>query len=266
MKKLLLTIVLLLGIAAQAQQIDFGDYQSLLREDRVWVNYMDNNSDDPAHEFSYTYSYYLSGDTIINGLKYKKCYMHVNDVESAKNTTSCGYLFVWDNSHVIACLREEGNKVFVRPELFDAIPTEDLSYNETTGDYLLYDFGAYELKFNVGETKIADKTCKTYSNKSGVAYIETIGAVDFGTLLVPDWPVATCTTFNMSGLSHVIDKEDNIIYKSKKYHNASSSITDIKQLSLENTSCYYNLQGQAVDIKSAPAGIYIHNGKKVVVK
>lgn len=242
------------------------DYQTLLREDRVWVNSMNNISDIPEDEFSYTYSYFLNGDTIINGIKYKKCYMHVDDEENAKNTTSCGYHFVWDNTKAVAYLREEGNKVYALPELFDALPIEVLSYSKETKDYLLYDFGAYESTYTVGQIDIAGTACKSYSSELGTIYIESIGAVNYGTLLVPEWPVSTCTTFNMSALSHVTDRQGNIVYKSPNFRGGNSSIKDITTSSKENNALYYNLHGQAVDIKSAPAGIYIHGGKKVVVK
>jgi hypothetical protein len=34
----------------------------------------------------------------------------------------------------------------------------------------------------------------------------------------------------------------------------------------EDNGAYYNIMGQKMDANNLPAGIYIHNGKKVLVK
>lgn len=271
MKKFLLTIVLLLGIAAQAQQIDFGNYQSLLREDRVWVNFYDQylpeDLEGNPRSFTITYTYELRGDSILNGTQYKKCYMKTSGKLPIHVTENVQKLKEID--HPVALLREENMLVYCRlndyPE--DLLP----DFYEGQADYLLYDFATARMQVLLGQAVFEKVNLDgNFFNqyKSGQStFIETIGGCSsFSVLLFTDWPIATKEFHNESSLSHVMNKDGNIIYKTPEFREPTpSGIVDIHKECVTDDN-YYNLQGQAVDIKSAPAGIYIHNGKKVVVK
>ena len=62
-----------------------------------------------------------------------------------------------------------------------------------------------------------------------------------------------------------IEKDGEVIFRGPDYiDNGISSVDDVKVTTLPSDDSYYNLQGQRVS--EPQAGIYIHNGKKVVVK
>jgi len=43
-------------------------------------------------------------------------------------------------------------------------------------------------------------------------------------------------------------------------------VTEVKAATATGDNAYYNLMGQRMSGNRLPAGIYIHNGRKVVVK
>ena len=69
-------------------------------------------------------------------------------------------------------------------------------------------------------------------------------------------------------LSHVIEN-DEIVYKSKWYNPNYDGVDEVvvDKVSRSRDNNYYNLMGQPVDkdVPSTP-GIYIHQGKKIVIK
>lgn len=265
MKKLLFTFaVLLSSFAAQAQEIP---YQSLLREDRVWVNYYDYHGDyddetDESTSFSIILSYRFHGDTIVDGHTYKVCYELTDDPEyktKAKRVRGCAGSVDWDKYKKAALVREEGLKVYARFPISNGF-----------SDYedVLYDFEQMRKEFKMEEVEIAGQKCMKYYNEYEEEYIESIGSSSgVGTLLSPIWGIPTCFPFAVSGLSHVLDDQGNIIFMTKEFVGQYGGIKDVRDKdNFSHNNQYYNIKGQAVDIKSAPAGIYIHNGKKVIVK
>lgn len=277
MKKYMFSVVVLLtGVVAWAQQIDFGEYHSLLREDRVWVNYYDHidpsyDSDFPEIEvdnsYTITYTYELRGDSVIDGIKYKKCYMKRGEKKLIYESENAQKLKEVD--HPVAFLREEGLLVYCRyndypQDLFH----EHQDYSED--EYLLYDFGDARAqvllgsgvleKVNLGGNFFNQYTIGFYS------LIESIGNSSHSVLLFKEWLLPTCEIYNVSAISHVLDKDGNVIFKSKNYRPEPplSTVNDLKDEGLKGDNRYYNLMGQPVSNPSA--GIYIHNGKKVVVK
>ena len=107
-----------------------------------------------------------------------------------------------------------------------------------------------------------------------LAYIvEGIGfdSRDMGDLLTPftRQPDHDADYQEWCGLSHVV-KDGQIIYKVMRY--CEGAFTGIDEVVADRTSCpldenYYDLMGRPVgkDVPSTP-GIYIHNGKKIVVR
>ena len=105
--------------------------------------------------------------------------------------------------------------------------------------------------------------------------VEGIGidSYDLGDLLTPftKYPDADCGECYQEycGLSHVV-KDGKIIYKGMRYRDDVLSginevVTDTARHSMDDN--YYNMMGQPMgkDVPSAP-GIYIHQGKKIVVR
>ncbi len=64
----------------------------------------------------------------------------------------------------------------------------------------------------------------------------------------------------------MLDKDGNVIFKSEDYRPEPpfAAIKDLKAESEKADNRYYNLQGQPVS--NPTQGIYIHNGKKIIVK
>ena len=105
--------------------------------------------------------------------------------------------------------------------------------------------------------------------------VEGIGfdSREWGDLLTPftQYPDADCGECykELCGLSHVV-KDGKIIYKGMRYREDVLSgidevVTDKTRYPMDNN--YYNLMGRPVgkDVPTAP-GIYIHHGKKIVVR
>ena len=108
-----------------------------------------------------------------------------------------------------------------------------------------------------------------------LAYVvEGIGfdSYDMGDLLTPFTrkPDPDADYQEWCGLSHVV-KDGKIIYKGMRYrHGAFDGIDEVvadKSPRRPQDDNYYNLMGQPVgkDVPTAP-GIYIHNGKKIIVR
>jgi hypothetical protein len=115
-----------------------------------------------------------------------------------------------------------------------------------------------------------------YLDEDGVplAYIvEGIGfdSRDMGDLLTPFTrrPDHDADYQEWCGLSHVV-KDGQIIYKGMRYrHGAFSGIDEVATERPQHSTDgnYYNLMGQPMgqDVPTTP-GIYIHQGKKIVVR
>ena len=106
------------------------------------------------------------------------------------------------------------------------------------------------------------------------AYIvEGIGfdSYDMGDLLTPFTrkPDPNADYQEYCGLSHVI-KDGKIIYKGMRYN--PDNMTGVDEVVADKTRRpydpnYYNLMGQSMGVEvPATPGIYIHNGKKIVVR
>ena len=257
MKKILFTLaVLLSSIAAHAQELP---YQPLVVEGRTWVNVFEHNGE-TCGEF--LFKFYLHGDSTVNGVTYKKLYMSVSN-------ESLAYEFFaplpCKQNGVIALMREENMRVY---SIFDDGLVEygkrNIPYNETTREFLLYDFVDLKQQVKKGwisqtQVEVGNTTCMEYEYR----YVESIGCIYCGTLLDPFAEFADCEYYDFYYLNHVEDGNGNIIYKSV-YYKDYSGVDDVKVTTMPSDDSYYNLQGQRV---SEPAvGIYIHKGKKVIVK
>lgn len=273
MKKLLLTLVALLSAVATQAQTKLADYQSMIQEGRIWVNHVDSyDGYHPESNYTITYSYELYGDSLLNGHSYKKCYMKAGDKQPVCTDADYSTLKLY-RSEPVALIREEGMKVYV---ILCDHPGIGLANDYDMGvEYVAYDFERARDNSPrdniITQESVNGVLCNHYMptdypcGYSNVEMLESVGACSgFGTLLFPEWVSSTGFIYDLGGLSCVLDNQGNIIYKSPKYREPTrSGIVDIHKECVTDDS-YYNLQGQRVS--EPAAGIYIHNGKKVIVK
>ncbi len=164
---------------------------------------------------------------------------------------------------------------------FDNYAT-DIEYDYTPNWYIYHqkdDFLTRENLIEVAPLVIEDIECKrfAYLGEQGdtLAYIvQGIGfdSYDMGDLLTPFTrkPDPAADYQEWCGLSHVV-KDGKIIYKGMRYrHGAFDGIDEVvadKSPRRPQDENYYNLMGQPVgkDVPTAP-GIYIHQGKKIIVR
>lgn len=131
--------------------------------------------------------------------------------------------------------------------------------------------------FNISEEISINGTTRycfrTSSNEESSRWIEGIGLLGFrnndtnsgGNFLSPFAQYRARCIISTS-LNHVIENGE-VVYLPEIYNSKilpTSGVDDVKVTTLPSDDSYYNLQGQRVS--EPAAGIYIHNGKKVVVK
>lgn len=268
---------------------EINTFQPLVREGRTWVNtFVQTAIDDLDEEyqgFSYYFSYCFKGDSVVNGVTYKKCYIKYQDEQMAKKETfgcggSPGAKHLKANAsvpshpggwNVCALVRAKDMRVY----LFEETATEPgVNYESTIANYSLMRAEVKKKYLNCEQVDIAGVMCNKYSVATYGSQFYTYGTIEsigpatgVGTIIEPSEDLPTCMGYSYVGLSHVLDAEGNIIFKTRNYVPSDwTAINDVKVNKLPADNKYYNLHGQEVDIKKAPAGIYIHNGKKIIVK
>ena len=262
MKKLLLSAMVLLAtcIAAQAQS---GGYLPLVREGVRW-HYVkkDYNFGDVDYQET-RYFYEFKGDSIFEGKTYKKCYVTSDNPEY---------------NGLVALVREENKRVyrFFVDDKWASVASYDnkpmLIYDFNPSDLFVFCFGKTFSFAPSGSLMIGGKECKRYSFSKegfeGYSLIEGVGVERrrdiwyHGNLLEPLLGI-----FSGDGIPETIyafecltDLGGNVLYKA----GGLSAVSDLKVESEKADNRYYNLQGQPVS--NPTQGIYIHNGKKVIVK
>lgn len=276
MKILLLTLVTLLSaVATQAQE---STYQPLVREGVRWYYgyYVNPEVGDGIYDSQCYYEF--KGDSVINGNVYKKLYRtvikgdffdpEVSGKQLPVTTLECCMI---EKDKVVYAVYEHPDQVDYMDNRFMGFPHEGI---KTEYGIKLYDFNQ-SLESITGHATIQGVKCNQYDTKFyyeaddfvTLRLIEGFGYKNddwilYCTLPYPYIPRPTCC----KGWYFIqfTDTDGKVIFDPNK--DVYSGINDIKAGTVKSDTGYYNLQGQAVDIKSAPAGIYIHNGKKVVVK
>lgn len=270
MRQLVLSLVVVMCAITGAAQ--FAPYQSMLQEGRKYVNFMNVRGHPDYGDYSYNYTFYLHGDSVVNGRTYKCCYIIVND-EVASRPVKCGSKLPQMGS-LCSLLREENMVLYAlkTDDLLDVQMMTSDGYNQETGEYILYNFASARESVEAGSgsasiVEVDGHSCNLLKGWWG-EFLESVGRVDsYGTLLAVGWGIANCRPNNVSGLSHVINADGEIIYKSKYYKEELSGIDDVIESNTDyNDNNYYDLQGRIVDIKSAQPGIYIHHGKKYTLQ
>ena len=252
---LLLLFTLTVGFTTYADE-----YIPLVREGIKWICYETKfeSSSDFSEEIVDTrfYTIEFRGDSVIDGITYKKCYRY-SDVE-------------WDENFVIPCsktkpfalLREEDRVIYA------------YSTNYSIFEYSMYDFsywsyddwqtsGSKEVKlYQFKENDFfkfegyipflnQDSEVFYFDDEYGSGYgvfIEGIGFDSdiYGDLLTPfyHWAFSMGFFYSYIGLHHIEDADGNIIYYGKAYKSCDlngDGITDVTDLSiLINSILSYN--------------------------
>ena len=254
------------------------DYVPVVREgvQRVYLYDMGHNDAD-VYVF---YTEEMRGETIINGIQYSNLYRYYGKELDVNITAPYAYVREVDK-RVYAVLDE--NHPFEDLNVYtNGAPVIKTDNFEETGEYLIYDFNDFVAFYDehsmykivsTGEETVGDAMRTAYylnEGKTGLI-LESVGAVTEGGLLFPltgKWVNGNHPT--TKGLSHVIENGE-IVYKSPRYEEMQnkvnptgiSDITVAKKTNGDNR--YYNLMGQPVAEPTQP-GIYIHHGKKIVIK
>ncbi len=269
-------------MAGYGMQAMADEYLPLVREGVRWhCNY--NESDEDGYSYEWHFYYEFKGDTIINGNVYKKLYRSYTGGSDLppfglqngykETTLECSMMekdkvvyVIYENPHVY--YHNDGRFFFDHDE-------EYLEEIQTEYGLMLYDFNQPS-ELITGHCTIQGVKCNQYATKYKLwldEYINLDLIEGFGykkgviynvmcTLPYPYQPQA----FDNDGYwycTKLTDTNNNVLFQPYKDF---IGINDVKVDAAKRDLNYYNLQGQAVDIKSAPAGIYIHGGKKVVVK
>ena len=292
-KTILCAILALLGMAqAVAQEYE---YVPFVREGVKWVYYITNADDpypsDPRYSEGITfYNLELKGDTIINGKTYKAMHKYYGDAINRENDTIPVYLreenkvvyaIVPDGKKYIDC--PLGNRFFSRVDPYsgEEYILYDFSNPDAFWDGILNieeeDLGLYGDSYDyVGQDVIPLDSCyvQMFTGK-------LFDAIEFHTVVGVglDSPLrgTPLNFFNLGYIpgmvtfyfSHVV-KDGQIIYKGMCYH--EGAFDGIDEAVADRTAWpadprYYDLMGRAVgtDVPTIP-GIYIHQGKKIVVR
>ena len=228
MKKFaLLSVVLLASLAAQA-------YVPLVREGVKWV-YQDeyNDFDEVAINSWVVNRYYtleFKGDTIIDGMTYKKCYRKSDvSLNGKQNAMFCS------DTEPVAFVREENGVVYSINKVDKCVLSLDYltmlrpDFSYDSNEFVIYDFNKTD-NAEVTTVEVGGVPCKAIEyNEFGLVVVEGIG-VDYltgGDLL---FPVTLCSTgmwYSLTTLHHVEDAQGNIIYKGAAYQEPESHPFDL---------------------------------------
>ena len=284
-KTLLFTLLALLGMTQMAAQ-EY-EYVPFVREGVKWV-YFFVNKDGPygyVHDLALGKVYLtleLKGDTVINGKTYKAMHKYYgSDINMINDTIP---IYLREENKIVYGIVPDGKKYSDCPI---GNPCEYIFEKIDNGEeFLLYDFqdpvsywdnhintydpGSYESLY-IDTLVIGNHLAKRYV---GTRYnkefhtIEGIGidAIGSGYTLFPLMPMKTGEGNLLVEFSHVIENGE-IVYKGLNYDpqtGINEVVADQRRAVDDN---YYNLMGQAVgkEVPSTP-GIYIHQGRKIVVR
>ena len=243
-----ITALLLGGMAAQA-----ADYQPLVREGVKWINHVQfvYYGEEPYYGPIVTDTLQFSGEEVIT-------------TESGTHT----YKMVKGAYEVY--MREEDKKVYLldKQEMNDEFVIYDFSRTDTA----IYNngYGIVENFVLCDTAEIDGKQCRVFGNWDNTSFIiESIGLVSqtYGDLIHASLIPYAGGCYNYS-LDHVEDLQGNIIYKSPfcSGNSAIGLVADDLTTRRDADPRWYDLLGHPFDSRPTQPGVYIHQGKKVVVK
>ena len=284
MKRLLIISMLAMLGMTQAVAQDY-EYVPFVREGVKWVYRVHNDSWTPNPALpagTFFFNLEFKGDTIINGKTYKAMHKYFGDAINEENDT------------VPIVMREE-NKV-----VYGIIP-EGQVYEEsdcpiggayTPGDrydgneFVLYDFSNpigfltgfewmdypyYEYEYT-DTIIVGNHLVKRYNGSWGgnkFLLVEGIGEDTVISGYTLHIAMSTSPSMPYFSFSHLIENGE-IVYKGLRY--CDEDFDGIDEVVVDKTSRpldpnFYNLMGQPVgkDVPTLP-GIYIHQGKKIIIR
>ncbi len=288
MDKLYYTLLLMLlgSITMQAQ--DSG-CKPLVREGVVWhyayedfeISDIDGLSPDPDTYHIIDQKMQFRGDTTIWGITYKKCYFY--ETEQMASDERPVVLAREDNGKAIFAPTVFNQNAYASGYFFHPLNTLAGPYASITGEYVVYDFGdipgflaelqaqdeyyvAPEL-MSVSTTVVGSDSVRCYKTNWGDSYVESVG-IDgpySGYLDDPFPERPTCICPGVKGLIMLTDLEGNMLYEGT-YYNEYSGIERMAEEQHNGDTLWYNLMGQPFDSRPSIPGVYIHGGRKVLVK
>ena len=260
MKQIFLTLLLFFPLSLMAQEESSYEYQSFVAEGKTWhVHYYTTYYTHGLSSTALDWTFYISGDTIINNQNFKK--LMVTAEEDVMSTFFKGMKREGD-AYLYGCLFEEDKKVY--------------SYNPYNSNYklyLLYDWGMkegdkQEDTYIVGSVDTID----FYGVKRRVMHIYGYGGIEehwvegigtrcpfgpgYSTRTGAGWDLVDCVVNN------------NIVFTGDFYgwNGETNGIKDPFEQSIKrNDDIICDLQGRCV---TAPqkGGLYIKNGRKILWK
>ena len=250
--------------------------QPLVREGVVW-HYVYWNYDYEVTMYPYCteLNVQFKGDTTICGVQYKKCFLFDSPT-------------LPDNALPVYYAREENGKVmFTQPrhQVVDTLhgafmPEIPGEFFELNGETLVYDFSdmssfaenIHAEIVSTSEVEVNGVPAKKYHLSLPDAYecdfVEGVG-VDGkygGVLFCPFIILSTGYSSRPCGLIKLTDLDGNVLYKGAKYDKYNSIDRVDDDASAAADPRWYDLLGHPFDSRPTQPGVYIHQGKKVVVK
>ena len=262
-KSILMTTLMLASVCTNAQTIDTNCHRPMFNDGKTWnfqyIHY-EESDDAPPTKTRYDISYVIEGDTVIDGLVYKKLYRHVAPTGTKYFTGA------W---------REEN--LHVSTTAWENIP---IYSNESYSDFgvpgELYDFTDTEYKFkddtthgcSIDTIMVNNHLFRRYKFShfpSSVCWVEGVGGRD-GLFFNQHRYRVECLCDYEYFVSCYEDGECLFSYQDFEAppYDVSTMTESISQ-STDRTIFTYDLQGRRVQGQPRP-GVYIRDGRKQVVK
>lgn len=232
----LLLITVLMGVfSSQA-------YVPLVREGVKWVyndEYYSYNEPDIDYKVTRTYTLEIKGDTIIDGMVYKKCYR-----QSDVNLNGHLHALFCSDVTPVACLREENCVVYViyldeyiaeknrylhdYPYLYDIGYISEIEEPKPVAnekEQILYDFNDERMQLK-SSVFICGNVCGIFKFSSvykDYNIVKGVGIVNTSCEMLDCWGAySTSLWYSLPALHHMEDAEGNIIYKGIGFHSDGS--------------------------------------------
>jgi hypothetical protein len=258
MKKLLLMFISVLPCSLHAQE-----YESLLSESRVWNTLLTSSTANVHYEEEETK---LMGDTIIDGIHYKRKYTRYRDYgEGVFGNWEAQSRYIGQDG---AKIYQYNSNIYSDPEYNKPHVMIDLSLKvgDTFNYYWEINMDLEQAAFHVvavsdtilpGDVTQKRRKCLYLERLSEHhVWVEGIGEIKLG-LFVQD-------KFRTTGALHTLLKcseGESVLYEIPM----STGISKICTESTNHSEAIYNLQGRRVQ-GQPKRGIYIQNRRKVMVK